>query len=270
MIRHIVAWKLKDEAQGNDKETNGAIIKEKLEGLVGKIPGLLKAKVFKTAGKYTDYDYTLISKLESEEALDGYQAHPLHKEAADFVSSVREGRACIDYDDGKKERKGIVTMKGNPMTLIGPELKVGDKAPDFTLLSETMAPVSLNDFNGKFKVISVTPSLDTPVCDLQIHWFNEDAANHQDTAVLNISMDLPFAIKRFCATAGIENVKALSDHRNAHFGKAYGVLMGELRLLARSIFIIDRDNVIRYIQIVNEQTNEPDYDAVIEALKGMA
>jgi len=267
MIKHIVAWKLKDEAQGNDKETNAAIIKEKLEGLVGKIPGLIKAKVFKTADNCTDFDYTLISKLESAQALDGYQDHPLHQEASAFVSSVREGRVVIDYEDGKKVRKGIVTMKGNPMTLVGPELKVGDKAPDFTVLSETMASVSLNDFDGKIKVISVTPSLDTPVCDLQIHWFNEDAANHQDTVVLNVSMDLPFAIKRFCATAGIDKAKALSDHHSASFGKAYGILMGELRLLARSIFIIDKDNVIRYIQIVGEQTNEPDYDAAIEALK---
>ena len=173
------------------------------------------------------------------------------------------------YNDGQHERKGVVTMKGNPMTLVGPELKAGDKAPDFTVLSETMAPVSLKDFDGKFKVISVTPSLDTPVCDLQIHWFNEDAANHKETAVLNISMDLPFAIKRFCAVAGIDKAKALSDHCGASFGKAYGVLMKELRLLARSIFIIDKDNVIRYIQIVGEQTNEPDYEAAIEALKKM-
>ncbi|MCL1941590.1 MAG: thiol peroxidase [Synergistaceae bacterium] len=158
-------------------------------------------------------------------------------------------------------------MKGSPMTLVGAEPKTGDKAPGFTVLSETMTPVSLSDYDGKFKVISVTPSLDTPVCDLQIHWFNEDAANHEDTVVLNISMDLPFAIKRFCAAAGIDKAKALSDHQSASFGKAYGVLMGELRLLARSIFVIDKDNVIRYIQIVREQTNEPDYAAAIGALK---
>jgi len=267
VIKHIVAWKLKDEAQGNDKETNARIVKEKLEGLVGKIPGLLKAKVFKTADNCKDFDITLVSKLESPDALAGYQSNPLHEEVAAFVRSVIDTRACIDYDDGKHARKNVVTMKGNPMTLVGPELKVGDKAPDFTILSETMAPVSLKDFDGKFKVISVTPSLDTPVCDLQIHWFNEDAANHQDTVVLNISMDLPFAIKRFCAAAGIDKAQALSDHGGASFGKAYGVLMRELRLLARSIFIIDKDNVIRYIQIVGEQTNEPDYEAAIEVLK---
>lgn len=166
------------------------------------------------------------------------------------------------------ERNGITTMKGNPMTLIGPELKPGDKAPDFTVLDQTMAPKTLKDFEGKFKVISVTPSLDTPVCDLQIHWFNEDAANQpQDVAVLNISMDLPFAIKRFCATGGIDKAMALSDHRDASFGTNWGVLMKELRLLARSIFIVDKENVIRYVQIVPEQTAEPDYEAALKALK---
>ena len=168
------------------------------------------------------------------------------------------------------ERKGITTMKGNPMTLVGPELKAGDKAPDFTVLDQAMAPKSLKDFEGKFKVISVTPSLDTPVCDLQIHWFNEDAANQPaDVAVLNISMDLPFAIKRFCATGGIDRTEALSDHRDASFGTNWGVLMKELRLLARSIFVVDRENVIRYVQIVPEQTTEPDYEAALNALKSL-
>ena len=166
------------------------------------------------------------------------------------------------------ERKGITTMKGNPMTLVGPELKAGDKAPDFTVLDQAMAPKSLKDFEGKFKVISVTPSLDTPVCDLQIHWFNEDAANQPaDVAVLNISMDLPFAIKRFCATGGIDRTEALSDHRDASFGTNWGVLMKELRLLARSIFIVDKEDVVRYVQIVPEQTAEPDYEAALAALK---
>jgi len=267
MIRHIVAWKLKNEAQGNDKETNARLVKEKLEGLVGNVPGLLKAKVVRTVDNCKDYDIALISNLESAEALAAYQSNPLHEEVATFVRSVVESRACIDYEDEKHERKGVITMKGNPLTLVGPELKVGDKAPDFTVLSDSMAPVSLKDFDGKYKVISVTPSLDTPICDLQIHWFNEDAANHQDTVVLNISADLPFAIKRFCAVAGIDKAKALSDHKNASFGKTYGVLIKELRLLARSIFVIDKNNVIRYIQIVGEQTTEPDYEAAIEALK---
>ena len=166
------------------------------------------------------------------------------------------------------ERRGITTMKGNQMTLVGPGLQPGDKAPDFLVLDQTMAPKTLKDYAGKFKVISVTPSLDTPVCDLQIHWFNEDASKQpQDVAVLNISMDLPFAIKRFCATGGIENAVALSDHRDASFGTNWGVLMKELRLLARSIFIVDKEDVIQYVQIVPEQTAEPDYEAALAALK---
>jgi thiol peroxidase len=159
-------------------------------------------------------------------------------------------------------------MGGNALTLVGGGVKAGDKAPDFTVLDAKLAPKSLKDFAGKVKVISVTPSLDTPVCDLQIHWFNEDAANQPgDVVVLNLSMDLPFAIDRFCATKGIEKAQALSDHRDASFGAAYGVLIKELRLLARSIFIIDKQDVVRYVQIVPEQRNEPNYDDAIEALK---
>ena len=168
------------------------------------------------------------------------------------------------------ERTGVITMMGNALTLVGPELKAGDKAPGFTVLDESLAPKTLEDFKGKIKVISVTPSLDTPVCDLQLHWFNEDAANHPDeVVVITLSLDLPFAVKRFCATAGIENVMALSDHRDASFGTAYGVLIKELRLLARSIFIIDKDDVIRYARIVPEQTNEPDYEDAIKALDSL-
>lgn len=166
------------------------------------------------------------------------------------------------------ERNDIIKMHGNPLTLTGNLLKIGDKAPDFVVLDSALAPQSLKDFAGKTKVISVTPSLDTPICDLQIHWFNEDAAQQPgDVVVLNISMDLPFAIKRFCATAGIEKATALSDHREASFGNAYGVLIKELRLLARSIFIIDKHDVVRYIQIVPEQSAEPDYQDAIAALK---
>jgi thiol peroxidase len=166
-----------------------------------------------------------------------------------------------------EERKGIITMKRNPLTLIGPDVKVGDKAPDFTVLNGELLDVKLNDFSGKTKVISVTPSLDTPVCDLQARRFNHEAASlPHDVVMLNISMDLPFAISRFCTVAEIDRVKALSDHRDASFGTAYGVLIKELRLLARSIFIIDKNNVVRYKEIVPEQSNHPDYDKALEAL----
>ncbi|MDR3332997.1 MAG: thiol peroxidase [Synergistaceae bacterium] len=166
------------------------------------------------------------------------------------------------------ERKGIITMQGSPLTLIGNELKAGDKAPDFVLLDVELAPKSLKDFEGKIKVISVTPSLDTPVCNTQIHWFNKEAAKQPSgVVVINVSADLPFAIKRFCGTSGIDKALALSDHREASFGRGYGVLIGELRLLARSIFIIDKNNVVRYAKIVSEQTNEPDYEDAIKVLK---
>lgn len=166
-----------------------------------------------------------------------------------------------------EERKGIITMKGKPLSLLGPDIKVGDKVPDFTVLNGELLDVKLRDFSGKTKVISVTPSLDTPVCDLQARRFNHEAASlPADVVVLNISMDLPFAISRFCSVAAIDRVKALSDHRDASFGTTYGVLIKELRLLARSIFIIDKDNILRYKEIVPEQSDHPNYEKVLEAL----
>ncbi len=171
------------------------------------------------------------------------------------------------------ERKNVITMKGNPLTLLGSDVKVGDKAPDFVALDGELNEVRLSDFKGKIKVISVTPSLDTAVCDLQLRRFNSEAAAlPSDVVVLNVSMDLPFAVARFCIAAGIDRVKALSDHRDASFGTAFGVLIKELRLLARSIFIIDKDNIVRYREIVPEETNHPDYEKALSALHaiGMA
>lgn len=166
------------------------------------------------------------------------------------------------------ERNGIVTMKGNPVTLIGPELTIGENAPEFVVLDSDLKETGLRDFAGKIKIISVTPSLDTPVCDMQARRFNQDAATLPDTvAVLNISMDLPFAIARFCTTAGIDKVRAFSDHRDAFFGNAYGVLIKDLRLLARAIFVIDTEDKIRHTEIVPELTDQPDYDKALEAVK---
>jgi thiol peroxidase len=165
------------------------------------------------------------------------------------------------------ERSGIVTVKGNPLTLIGPALRSGDIAPDFTVLDGDLKPVSLKDFSGKIRIISVTPSLDTPVCDLQLRRFNAEAAQLSgDIVILNISMDLPFAVSRFCANAGIDKAKALSDHRDASFGMAFGVLIKELRLLARSIFVLDKDGIIRHVEIVPELTNHPDYDSALSTV----
>jgi thiol peroxidase len=164
------------------------------------------------------------------------------------------------------ERKGVVTFMGNPLTLAGNEVKPGDKAPPFTALDKEMKPVSLSDFAGRVRIVSVTPSLDTPVCNLQATTFNKKAqALSGDIVIINVSMDLPFAIARFCASEGIDKITTLSDHRDAAFGNAYGVLVKELRLLARSIFVVDRSDVVRYVEIVPEMTNEPDYEKALAA-----
>jgi len=166
------------------------------------------------------------------------------------------------------ERTGIITFKGNPLTLIGNEVKVGDKAPEFEVLANDLSSYKLSSCSGKVCMISCVPSLDTPVCDTQTRRFNEEIAGlGNDIVLLTISMDLPFAQVRWCGAAGIENVETLSDHRDASFGKAFGVLIKELRLLARSIFVIDKEGVIRYIEIVSELTHEPDYEAAINAAK---
>jgi thiol peroxidase len=166
------------------------------------------------------------------------------------------------------ERKGIVTMQGNPLTLLGKELKTGDEAPDFTVVSNDLSPVGLSAYKGKTLVISSVPSLDTPVCDMETRRFNTEAEGlGPDVSILTISMDLPFAQKRWCGSAGVKNVTTLSDHREASFGIRYGVLIKELRLLARGVFVVGSDGIIRYIQIVKEVTDEPDYEAVIKAVK---
>ena len=170
------------------------------------------------------------------------------------------------------ERKGVVTFKGNGMTLVGAAVKAGDKAPEFKTLDNKLNETGLKDFKGKVKLISITPSLDTPVCDAQARRFNIEAAKLPDSCVvINVSMDLPFAISRFCAAAGIERIKTLSDHREASFGIAYGVLVKELRLLARSVFVIDAKDMVRYVEVVPEITNHPDYEkALDEARKLLA
>lgn len=167
-----------------------------------------------------------------------------------------------------EERTGIITMRGNPLTLLGKEVHVGDKAPNFELLDNDLKPVGLSAFSGKVRVISSVPSLDTPVCDMETRRFNEEAGKLGDhVAILTVSMDLPFAQKRWCGAAGVERVTTLSDHRDAKFGETYGVLIKELRLLARAVFVVDKNGVIRYIQLVKEVTEEPDYEAVIAAVK---
>lgn len=163
-----------------------------------------------------------------------------------------------------------VTFMGNPLTLLGTELKVGDKAPDFSVLDNGLGPITLENYAGKVKVICAVPSLDTPVCDTETRRFNLEAASLKgDVALLTISQDLPFAQARWCGAAGIDKVITLSDYRDRDFGIAYGVMIKELMLLTRAIFVLDAGNTVRYIQIVPEITNEPDYAAVLEAVKAL-
>jgi thiol peroxidase len=161
-----------------------------------------------------------------------------------------------------------VTFQGNPLTLSGDQPSVGQAAPDIEVLGNDLSAVKLSSFWGKVCVICTVPSLDTPVCDTEVRKFNEQATSlGDDVAVLVISMDLPFAQARWCGAAGVENVQTLSDHNQAQFGNAYGVLIKELRLLARTVFVVDKEGIIRYKEIVEELTNEPDYEVALKAVK---
>lgn len=161
-----------------------------------------------------------------------------------------------------------VTFQKNPVTLLGTEVKVGDKAPDFTVLKNDLSPFTLKDTEGKVRLISVIPSIDTGVCSTQTKRFNEEVTGlGDDVAVLTISVDLPFAQARWKATEGLDNAVALSDHRDLSFGTAYGTVMKEMRLLARSVFVIDREGKVTYVEYVPEGTDHPDYDKAIEAVK---
>jgi thioredoxin-dependent peroxiredoxin len=167
-----------------------------------------------------------------------------------------------------QERTGVATFKSGPLTLIGPELKVGDKAPNFTVNKNLLTEVTLADYAGKVKLISVVPSLDTGVCDQQTRRFNEEAAKLGDSVtVLTISVDLPFAQARWCGAAGIDKVETLSDYKTKSFGLAYGVVIKEFQLLMRSIFVIDANGTIQYVEYLPEMTEHPNYEAAIEAVK---
>ncbi|WP_332651075.1 thiol peroxidase [Lysinibacillus sp. 54212] len=162
------------------------------------------------------------------------------------------------------------TFKNNPVTLVGNEVKVGDQAPDFQVLANDLSQVTLKDSEGKIRLISVVPSIDTGVCDAQTRKFNEAAAELGDNVIIyTVSMDLPFAQKRWCGAAGIDQVVTVSDHRDASFGEAYGVLIQSLRLLTRSVFVIDAEGKVAYVEYVPEATNHPNYDGAIEAVKAL-
>ncbi len=175
-------------------------------------------------------------------------------------------------EEAKKEIiKRTVTMQGRPMTLTGEEIKVGMTAPDFKVTDNDMLPMKFSrTYGGKVAVISAVTSLDTSVCDLQTRRFNKEAeALGPDIGVLTVSMDLPFAQKRWCGAAGVKAVRTFSDYQKADFGKTWGVLIKDLRLLARAIFIVDKDGIVKYVQIVPEVTKEPDYDEALTALRAL-
>jgi thioredoxin-dependent peroxiredoxin len=170
-----------------------------------------------------------------------------------------------------EERKGAVTMRGNPLTLIGPEIKPGQKAPNFSAVGKGMAPVSLDSFKGKVKIISAVPSVDTPVCDTETRRFNQEAAKLPGAVeIVTISMDLPFAQARWCAAAGVDKVTTISDFKSREFGERYGTLIKELGLLSRAVFVVDKNDNVTYVEYVKEVANEPNYEAVIEAARKAA
>ena len=168
------------------------------------------------------------------------------------------------------ERTGATTFKGNPLTLVGPELKPGDKAPDFEAVDKTMHPVTLKDTSGHVRIISVVPSLDTPVCDMQTKRFNDESTTLEGVRIYTVSMDLPFAQARWCGSFGIDHVTMLSDHRNGSFGEAYGVLIKEWRILSRAIFVVDAQDVVRHAEYVKEVAEHPDYEAAVNTARSLA
>src|SRR5579864_7203550 len=167
-------------------------------------------------------------------------------------------------------RPGATTMRGNPLTLLGPELKPGDKAPDFSAVNDSLQPVNLAGTGKSVRIFSVVPSLDTPVCDAQTKRFNEEAAKLPGVEIFTISMDLPFAQKRWCGNYGVDKIKMLSDHRSGSFGEKYGTLIKDLRIESRAIFVLDPDNLIRYVEYVKEVAEHPNYDTALAAARELA
>ena len=172
--------------------------------------------------------------------------------------------------DETMERAGATTLRGNPMTLLGPELKSGDKAPDFEVVNDTLQPVTLQKTGNSVRIFSVVPSLDTPVCDAQTRRFNEEAAKMPGVDIYTVSMDLPFAQKRWCGAYGIDKVKMLSDHRTGSFGEHYGTLIKELRIESRAIFVVDKNNTLKHVEYVKEVAEHPNYETALKAARDSA
>lgn len=163
------------------------------------------------------------------------------------------------------------TLKGNPLSLEGPELAVGDAAPNATLKKDLVSDISLDTFNGKVRILSVVPSVDTPVCAQQTKRFNEEAANLPDIEFITISCDLPVALGRFCGAESLDSdsFTALSDHKSTDFGKKYGTLVSDLRILSRAVFVVGADDKLAYVEYCSEIAEHPNYDAILECAKGL-
>ena len=166
------------------------------------------------------------------------------------------------------ERPGAATLKGDPLTLIGPQLKPGDSAPDFSVVDRGLKPVTLKDTGNNVRIISVVPSLDTPVCDAQTRKFNLAAADLPGVDIITVSVDLPFAQTRWCGAFAVDKVRMLSDYQDVSFGANYGVLIKELRIESRAIFVLDRENKIRYVEYVKEVADSPNFEAALAAARG--
>lgn len=180
------------------------------------------------------------------------------------------GCAVGDGGGAAAEKKGLVTMRGNPLTLVGPTLKAGDPAPDFSAVANDLSNFQFSGKSGQVWLIAAVPSLDTGVCSMETKKFNDEASKLPDAKILTISMDLPFAQKRWCGAEGVKNLQTVSDHRDRAFGKAYGVYIKENGLLARSVFVVGKDGKLAYVQIVPELTHEPDYQAALDAARKAA
>jgi thiol peroxidase len=244
----------KEISEFKDKTSRSLLeLKEKAEGEAKKLKEELETKGQALRKKVTELD-------EYKKTAEG-KISELQGKVKEFAGKILPP---------EKERPGLVTFKGSPLTLLGQEVKVGDRSPNFKVLDKAMQPATLESFKGKVKIITAVPSLDTPVCDMETRRFNEEAGKLPDkVAILTISMDLPFAQARWCAAAGVEKVQTFSDFRDRSFGLAYGVLIKELKLLARSVFLVDEQDVIRYVELVPEITKEPDYDRVLNAVRAL-
>lgn len=256
----LSAFKEKAEAKAQELKKEIAEKRKALQELQKKTGEELK----KLKGEVASKAKELAAKVAE---FDAYKKNT-QKKISELENKIKEYKAQIK--PAEKERTGLITSQGKPLTLLGEEVKVGDKAPNFTVVDNGMQPVSLEAFRGKIKIIASVPSLDTPVCSMETRRFNEEAGKLPDKVViLTISMDLPFAQARWCAASGVEKVKTLSDYRQRSFGLAYGVLIKELMLLARAVFIVDDQDVIRYVELVPEISQEPDYGRVLSAVQAL-